>query len=149
MREYEITSETLALIPINKKTTLAYENHDCYIIEDSIGKIMDQNCKYYGSSIDGRIKGTYSLTGYNYKAPIILSENQNIIFFPTSSPRLKDCAWICVNNIKNITSKESKCLVEFLNQETLEFDTSYNIIKNQYLKSLSLENAFKNRKKEE
>ena len=146
LKDYCINENTLALIPLSKKKTIAYENHDCYIIDEKISKIMEDNCQYNGSSKEGRIKGTYSLTGYSYKAPIIISEDKDIVFFPTSSPRLKDCSWINVSNIGNIYSKEEKCLIEFLNDECIEIDTSYNIIQNQYLRSLSLQNAFKKRK---
>ena len=146
MKNYTINSNTLALIPTGKKKTIVYEENNCFIIEEKISKIMDLNCKFYGSSIDGRIKGTYSLTGYSYKAPIILSEDKNIIFFPTCSPRLKDCSWICLNNIEKVYSIEDKSYIKFLNNKSLEFNTSYNILQNQYLKSLSLKNAFKNRK---
>ena len=147
MKDYEINKNTLALIPIGKKKTVIYEDHECYIVDEKILKIMDSNCKYFGSSISGRIQGTYSLTGFNYKAPIIVEEDKSIIFFPTCSPRLKDCAWINVNNIKKVHSKSEKSIIEFLNNECIEIDTSYRIIQNQYLKSLSLETAFKNRKK--
>ncbi len=146
MKDYVINPDTLALVPLGKRKTVIYENHDCYVINERISKIMDANCQYNGSSIEGRSKGTYSLTGINYKPPIIVAEDKDIIFFPTCSPRLKDCSWINVNNINKIYSKEDKCLVEFLNDECLELDTSYRIIKNQYLKSLSLQNALKNRK---
>ena len=148
MKDYTINKNTLALIPLGKKKTIIYENHDCYVIEQKISKIMDKNCEYNGSSLNGRLKGTYSLTGFNYKAPLIIAEDKNLIFFPTCSPRLKDCAWINVNNINRIFSRNEKCLIEFFNEECLEFDTSYRIINNQYLKSLSLEKAFKNRKSE-
>jgi competence protein ComK len=146
MKNYEINPSTLALIPLGKKKTIAYENHECFIIEERISKIMDENCKYYGSSIEGRIKGTYTLTGYNYKAPIVMVEEKGIIFFPTSSPRLKDCAWICLNNINQVINKREKSVIEFINDESLELDTSYNIVNNQYLRSLKLEYKFKNRK---
>ena len=148
MKDYTINKNTLALVPLGKKKTIIYENHDCYVIEQKISKIMDKNCEYNGSSLNGRLKGTYSLTGFNYKAPLIIAEDKNLIFFPTWSPRLKDCAWINVNNINRIFSRNEKCLIEFFNEECLEFDTSYRIINNQYLKSLSLEKAFKNRKSE-
>lgn len=148
MKDYTINKNTLALVPLGKKKTIIYENHDCYVIEQKISKIMDKNCEYNGSSLNGRLKGTYSLTGFNYKAPLIIAEDKNLIFFPTCSPRLKDCAWINVNNINRIFSRNEKCLIEFFNEECLEFDTSYRIINNQYLKSLSLEKAFKNRKSE-
>lgn len=147
MKNYQINEETLALVPMGKKQTIVYEKKDCYIINEKVSKIMETNCKYYGSSIEGRIKGTYSLTGYTYKAPIILREDKNLILFPTSSPRLKDCSWISLHNIKSVKKINSKSTIEFLNNESLEINTSFNILNNQYLRSLSLENAFKNRKK--
>ena len=146
MKDYTINENTLALMPLGKKKTVIYENHDCYIIDEKISKIMDKNCEYNGSSLEGRLKGSYSLTGYNYKAPIIIAEDKNLVFFPTCSPRLRECSWINVGNINKIYNKDDKCLVEFLNDECLEIDSSYRIIQNQYLKSLSLKNAFKNRK---
>lgn len=146
MSNYEITQKTLALVPLGKTKTIVYENHDCYIVESKLSKIMDDNCKYYGSSIEGRIKGTYSLTGFNYKSPIIIAEDKNLIFFPTCSPRLKECSWINVNNINKILKKPDGSIIEFINKEILEFDVSYNIINNQFLKSLNIETKFNKRK---
>ena len=143
MSNYEITQKTLALVPLGKTKTIVYENHDCYIVESKLSKIMDDNCKYYGSSIEGRIKGTYSLTGFNNKSPIKIAEDKNMILFPTCSPRLKECSWINSNNINQIIDHKDKCLVEFNNKECLEFETSYNIINNQINRSLQLEKKFK------
>lgn len=147
MKDYFINQDTLALLPLGKKKTIVYENHDCYVIDKRISKIMDANCEYNGSSLAGRIKGTYNMTGFNYKTPIIVSEDEPTVFFPTCSPRLKECAWINVGNINRINDLNDKCRIEFLNNESLEIDSTYRIINNQYLKSLSLTNAFKNRKK--
>lgn len=144
MKNYAINQNTLALVPLGKKKTVIYENHDCYIIDEKITKIMDRNCQFNGSSLEGRVKGTYTLTGFNYKAPIMVSEDKNIVFFPTCSPRLKECSWINAGNIKKLHIKDNKCLIEFLNEECLEIEESFRIIQNQYLKSLSLQNAFKN-----
>ena len=108
---------------------------------------MDTNCQYYGSSLAGRTKGTYNMTGLNYKAPIIISEQEPTIFFPTCSPRLKECAWINLENIEKISKLDDKCQIDFLNNEKLEVDFTYRVINNQYLRSLSLRNTYKNRKK--
>lgn len=144
--KYEINKNTLALVPINKNKTIAYEEENYYIINSKVSEIMDDNCKYFGSSYNGRLNGTYSLVGFSYKAPIVLSEEDTVIFFPTSSPRLNDCSWINLNNIKNIINNEDKSTIEFINQEKISFDISYYIMRNQYFKSLSLKNALKNRK---
>ena len=94
MKKYKINDNTLALIPLNKHKTVAYEDHNYYIIDDKVSSVLNENCEYYGSSVSGRLKGSYSLMGFSYKTPIVVSEQDNMIFFPTSSPRLNDCSWI-------------------------------------------------------
>ena len=71
-----------------------------------------------------------------------------MIFFPTGSPRLKECAWIILKKIKKIVPDDEKTTIQFLNDEQIHVDATYNIIRNQYFKSLSLDNALKNRKKD-
>ena len=134
-------------MPYGKNKSLVFEKHKYYIVNQKVNKLMDESCRYNGSTIEGRAKGTESLTGISYKAPIIVKEEENIIFFPTCSPRLKECYWINAGNIGNIYKKKDRCLVEFYNKETLEFDISYNIMNNQLSKSLLLEKKFKKRGK--
>lgn len=147
MKDYNINQNTLALMPYGKNKTLVFEKHKYYIVNQRVNKLMDESCRYNGSTIEGRAKGTESLTGISYKAPIIVKEEESIIFFPTCSPRLKECSWINAGNISNIYKKNDRCLVEFYNKETLEFDISYNIMNNQLSKSLILEKKFKKRGK--
>lgn len=148
MKEYEISKETLAIIPIGEKKSKVYEKDSNFIIEDTPNNIMDESCKYYGSSILGRQKSTTNLTGISYKAPIIVQEENNIIFFPTSSPRLKKCCWISLNNIDSYyyDFEKNVCVILFDNKEKLEFDMSYCILNNQVLKSHRLESIIKKRK---
>ena len=146
MKSYKITENTLAIVPLSKKKTVVYENHDYFILDKNVSSVINENCEYYGSSIDGRLKGTYAMLGFGYKAPIVMSEQDNMIFFPTSSPRLNDCSWINVNNIRSIDKNDKKTTIIFTNGEEIEIEASYNIIKNQYFKSLQLNSALKNRK---
>ncbi|MDD4705769.1 MAG: competence protein ComK [Bacilli bacterium] len=145
MNDYEINEKTLAIVPFSNYKSIIYESHDCFILEKSVSKIMDSSCKYYGSTFEGRQKGTAFLTGIRYKAPIIISEENNIIFFPTSSPRLKECAWISLNNIKKFYDKETKMLIEFMNKETIEIDISSNILRNQIFRASMLDSVIRKR----
>lgn len=151
MNEYEINEKTLAIVPYQNGETLVYEGHDCYIIEKSVSKIMDTSCKYFGSSFDGRQKGTASLTGIRYKAPIIISEKNNLIFFPTSSPRQKDCAWISLNNVDRLfmNNKNEKVSILFMNKEIIEFEISLNIMKNQVFRASMLDSSIRKRNNDE
>ena len=145
MQDYEINEKTLAIIPFSKRKAIVYEDHECFILEKPVHKIMDSSCRYYGSTISGRQQGTTTLTGLNYKAPIIISEENNIIFFPTTSPRLKECAWVSLNNINKCYNKEDKMLIEFLNKETVELDISANVLKNQIYRASVLESTIRKR----
>ncbi|UKI29329.1 MAG: competence protein ComK [Clostridium sp.] len=42
---------------------------------------MDESCRYNGSTIEGRAKGTESLTGISYKAPIMVKEEEKYYIF--------------------------------------------------------------------
>lgn len=146
MKSYKINENTLALVPLSKNKTVIYEGHDYFIVNDRISSLINENCEYYGSSVSGRVKGTYSLVGFNYKAPIVVSEYNDLIFFPTCSPRLHDCSWINLGNILNIVKSDDKTIIKFMNNEEVNINSSYNIIRNQYYKSLLLNNALKSRK---
>lgn len=149
MQEYEINEKTLAILPFSKNKSIIYEGNDCYVLEKSVSKVMDASCRYYGSTIEGRQKGTAALTGITYKVPIIISEENNVIFFPTSSPRLKNCGWVSLNNINKFYEKENKMLIEFLNKEKIELSISENILKNQILKASLLESSIRKRTKKQ
>ena len=148
MRDYEISNDTLAIIPIGSKKSKIIEKNNRYIVNESPNRIMDESCRYYGSSINGRQKGTTSLTGISYKAPIIVQEESNIIFFPTTSPRLKTCCWVSVNNIDSYyyDFEKQTCVIIFDNKSRLEFDMSYWVLNNQILKSHRLAAISKKRR---
>lgn len=148
MREYSINKNTLAVLPFGENKSIVYEKDDCFLVNTKPNKIMDDSCRYYGSSMEGRLKGTDNLIGISYKAPIIIEENSPLVFFPTSSPRLKGCAWVCLNNISKYyyDTIGKKSVVKFLNDESISFSMSYNVLNNQVLKANRLEYVLRNRK---
>ena len=60
---YEINRATLAIVPIDDKTTKIYEEENEYIVNKSSNSTIKENCEYYGSSYEGRCIGTKYLTG--------------------------------------------------------------------------------------
>lgn len=147
MQEYEINDNTLALVSINSKKTKVYEIDNSFIIDNSANKIMEESCQYFGSSLSGRQKGTSKLIGVTHKAPIILEETREIIFFPTISPRLNTCSWISLKNIENYYLKDNKVHILFKNNNELILNQSYGTIDNQILRSTRLESVLRKRKK--
>ena len=97
---YEINKETLIIFPQEKDKSFIKEEDDELIINLSPVKIINESCLYFGSSYSGRLESTKKLFGYSKKAPIIIEESKNIIFFPLESPRLSTCIWISLGNIK-------------------------------------------------
>ena len=146
MESYEINSDTLAIIPKSENESIVYESDNKYIVKESVDKIMEDSCKYFGSSLVGRQKGTESLIGVSYKAPIIVEETKNIIFFPTCSPRIKSCNWISLNNLERYYSKNQKIVLEFKNKQKIMLNLSFGVIDNQILRATRLEAVLRGRK---
>lgn len=138
MNNYVISNNTLAIIPYLLHYSIVYEVDKIKIIKNKPLNIINYNCRLHGSSYKGRIDGTYNLIGTYYKSPVIIDDN--IIFFPTTSPRLKKCSWINLDNVITINyNKVNKCsIINFINNKNIEFHTSFNILNNQLLKSTLL-----------
>lgn len=144
MNKYIINESTLVLFSLGNRTQV-YENYTNYIIDQSIMSIIDNSCKYYGSSFKGRCDATDYLIGIRYKCPIIISEKKCLIFFPTSSPRFDECVWINYKAIKKYYLNEQNELIIILNNDKkLILNISSNIMTNQILKSSRLESIFLN-----
>lgn len=147
MNNYEINKNTIAIIPINAEKTKVYEkNKNFYVFKNSI-KIIKDSCNFFGSSYDGRVDGTKSMININSKVPIIIEEFNEIIFFPTSSPRLLTCCWISYNNVIKYIDLDGKTLIFFNDGTSLEIPISANIFDNQMTRALKLHMAIMERKK--
>ena len=143
---YEITKNTLAIIPIDSKRSEVIEDDDIFIINKNTTKIIDDSCKFFGSSLNGRHEGTKNLIGVTYKAPIIIEETSEMIFFPTNSPRIANCAWVSLNNLENYKKNNGKTQLCFKNGKIIDIDISYNSFENQVLRSTRLESILRKHK---
>ena len=149
MKEYEINSATLAIIPIDNEKSIVYEEAEEYIIEKSSNSIIKENCEFYGSSYEGRCIGTKALTGIKTKYPIIIEESRNIIFFPTSSSRTKQSSWIALNKIEKYNKYNNKSKIFFKNEKKINLDISYYSLENQICRATMLKSKLYERKLEE
>ena len=145
INEYEINEDTLALISLDDKTKV-FEKDKTFMVSKETNLIMEDSCQYFGSSLSGRQKGTENLIGVSYKAPIIVEESNNIIFFPTTSPRLKKCSWISLNNLERYYTKNKKIVLEFKNKQKIMLNLSFGVIDNQILRATRLEAVLRGRK---
>lgn len=148
MEKYEINKETLAIIPIEEEISKVIEEEKEFIINASVMKIIDDSCKFFGSSYDGRFEGTKTIMGISHKSPIIIEETRKIIFFPTTSPRINTCSWISLNNIKEYYKSNSNTVIVFSCGKKIKLQLSYPIVDNQVLRATRLE-ALLNKRIEE
>ena len=146
MNNYEIGSQTIAIVPISEEVSKIYEEETEYIINKSSNSIIKENCEFYGSSYEGRCVGTKSLTGIKTKYPIIIEESRNIIFFPTSSVRKKQSTWIALNKIKTIGQHDYKSQIEFKNNKKIDLDISIYSLENQIVRATMLKSKLYDRK---
>ncbi len=145
MKNYEISEETLYLESVGEKTKII-EKENIIEVDNKIQKIMENSCEYFGSSFEGRKKGTTNLIGVTHKSPIIIEETKGIIFFPTTSHRLEDCIWISLNNLKNYYKSNNNVVIEFNNGQKLNLNISYGVIDNQILRASRLDAVLRIRK---
>lgn len=146
MKNYEINNNTIALI-FNNYKTIVFEKDNTFIIENLPNNIIKKSCEFFGCSYKGRVEGTKFLTGITYKSPLVIEESNEIIFFPTSSPRLNNCSWIRNKYVLNYSKFEkNKCELMFINGKKIILNNSYESIDNQILRSSRLESIIRYRK---
>ena len=145
MISYEVNCDTLALIPVSENETKIVERDNIFIVKMPVMKIIENSCEYFGSSYLGRHEGTKKLIGITHKAPIIIEESKNLIYFPTTSPRLDECMWIGLNNIKTYESKNGKTELLFDNNHKIKIDMSFGSFDNQVLRATKLESVLRKR----
>ena len=139
MKNYEINEETYAVISEKFGKTKIIEENNEYDVENDAYKVMDESCKYYGSSYKGRIEASKELLNCSYKLPIIVEESSVLIFFPIKSSLLDDCCWINLNSIKNIEKVDNKSKIIFKNGKEQIFEISKLSLENQIYRSSKLE----------
>lgn len=148
MNEYEINRDTLAIIPISEYKSMVYEVNKDFIVNLSTLKIIDDSCKFFGSSYEGRFEGTKQLLNISHKSPILIEETNKVIFFPTTSPRLNDCAWVSLNNLKDYCKSKTGTLIKFYCGKEMFINIDFGIIDNQVLRATRLESVVQKRIKE-
>jgi len=133
---YEISPLTMAILAIENEdgvvNTKIFEAESDYLIHKSPVKMIDRACRYFGSSLRGRLDGTRDICGITHKAPISIDPASGMYFFPTTSPRNKNCSWIAHSHIDFIQSTHNQMTkLFFKNGKTIVLDISYGSMMNQ------------------
>ena len=143
---YEIDLSTVMLIGIDESKTKVVTLEDEFILDIDSKKIMDNSCKFFGSSLSDRVNMTKRLVGIKSKSPIIVEDSRNIIFFPLKSVRDKCNIWISFNNLEKYVKNGDKTAFVFKNNKRVVIDFSYYSMDNQVTRSLMLDYELKKRR---
>lgn len=145
--KYEISKGTLAILPNEKNSSLVYEDDERYIIKETPFKIMEDSCKYFGSTYEGRKDGAREMLGAEYKVPIVIEDSSNLIVFPTTSPLSDDCVWISLKRVDKIVKIDANnTKIIFDNKTEIVVDSSYRTIENQLSRASRLDLILRNHK---
>ena len=102
MRDYIINENLLCFTQDtnDKNKILAVEKSKNVTFNGNSLSFLKKCCFCYGHSYN--IQRQFVIDHFNYyiKTPIILSEYNKIILFPTASPESDNCIWISYNNVE-------------------------------------------------
>lgn len=145
--EYEINRGTLAIMPNENSSSLVYEDDDRFLIHQTPFQIMEDSCKYFGSTYEGRKDSAKAILGAEYKVPVIVEDMDNLIVFPTTSPKADDCIWISLKRVKAFEKVDSiNTKVIFDNNKEIIVPVSYRTLENQISRASRLDFMMRKRK---
>ena len=144
---YEIDLSTLMLIGLSEDETRIITLDNDFVVKESCKKIIDNSCRYFGSSLTDRINATNRLVNMTSKTPIVVEETRNIIFFPLRSTREKNNIWISFNQLDKYIKDDHNTILKFKNGKEITIKFSYYIVDNQVTRSLILDYEINNRRK--
>ena len=145
MEKYLITNKTVALMKLKNKTII-YSVENKEVINQGINKVLEYNCNYYGSSLDGRKKSARYILNIKYKLPILIDESNNIILIQLNSPKNDYCLYLVINKIIDYKENEGYLKIYCLNNYIFNVKISKNSFEKILLNSLKLNNILNWRK---
>ncbi|GGE26806.1 hypothetical protein GCM10011391_01430 [Pullulanibacillus camelliae] len=124
---YIINSSTIILYPMNGNhgeywTIALDEDYKMFLIKEKPLTVIDRSCTVFGSSYSGRREGAAKLMNYNYMIPIAINGYTDVVVFPLSSPKNRECIWLSHKHIIEFRSLGSKTMVYFRNRFVQTFD---------------------------
>jgi len=150
---YIINGETMAILPYLQSNNLfgkVIEMDRELFVHLKTTQIIDQSCRYYGSTLHGRKIGTKELIGITHKPPIAIDPSNAIYFFPTLSPNKPQCAWLSHAHISSFKkATHDKTIVTFINEQSITIDISFNSFSNQFYRTAQLRTVVSSRIEEE
>ena len=102
-------------------------------------RLLKKSCRWYGNSYN--IHRQFVIDKFNFyiKTPIIVSKDDRMIFFPTTSPSSKECIWVSYNNVDRYVKEEDYTKIYFKGGKILNISAKYSTIDNQITRCIKIE----------
>jgi|SRR5690625_3489356 len=147
---YEITPLTMAVLcKKNDKggvNSYVLEETKEYFVHSAPTKVIDHACKFFGSSLKGRLEGTKDISRITHKAPVAIDPSSGMYFFPTASPTNVNCSWISHSHVEYVKPlKNDKTELIFKNGNRIAINVSYGSILNQVQRTAQFRYSLENR----
>ncbi|MFD2760645.1 competence protein ComK [Lentibacillus juripiscarius] len=149
---HEVTPLTMAVVADHGENgipkTIVLEEQETFTVRDSPSKIIEDACKFFGSSLKGRQDGTRGICGITHKAPISIDPSCGMYFFPTASPSNPKCSWIAHSHVEQVNKGPYRQTeVIFKNGRTILLDVSFGSMLNQVQRTAQYRYLLDNRLK--
>ena len=141
MKNYILNNEVLCFTQDmeDEKKILIVEKNRRISIKMNCLKFLKNCCKMYGYTYD--IQRQFIIDKFNYyiKTPIIVSQYDKLIFFPTTSPTSKNCIWISYNNVDRYVKENNYTKIYFKGGKILSISASFTTIDSQITRCIKIE----------
>ncbi|MBS4178133.1 competence protein ComK [Lederbergia citrea] len=126
--------------------SLAIEGEKIYKVKASPLTIVDSSIQYYGSSLQGAIKGARNALGQISMPPVKISGKLGIYWFPSKSITHGDCIWFSIDHIDDYYSLGNKVLKVILSDgNDITIDISYDRFEKKVSRARKLKYIIENR----
>jgi len=140
VENYIINNKSIAIIK-KKGKTIIFDVDKCRVINKNIKVVLDNNCSFYGSSLEGRKKSAKKLLNLHYKAPIVVTNN--IILIQLNSIRNEDCIFLVLNKIVDYKVDEKFLKILCINKYEIKAKISKNSFERLLINAIKLNNQLK------
>lgn len=129
----------------NSNGTMVVEKNRKFTVEIECFRLLKKSCRWYGNSYN--IQRQFVIDKFNFyiKTPIILSKDDKMIFFPTTSPNSKDCIWVSYNNVDRYVKEKEYTKIYFKGGKILNISASYTTVDNQITRCIRIEKYLNDR----
>lgn len=144
MNKNIISSGTISVIKNNKRTILCNVDN-IVVINIGIKKFLEKSCNYYGTSYEGVKKSAKGILNINYKVPIVVENNKNIILLPLTSVRDKNLIYVSLDKITNYEFKDNYVYIMCCNNYVFKTKMSEKSFEKLLINGIKLNNTLKYR----